>query len=98
MLLFLQVTKEEYGRIGSVRLVDHLMQQLQARGKKPYHVPLGGSNWLGTWGYLQAVQELIDQISRGFFTDIVMVSHALALSDPPRMSLRSACKSALKTS
>lgn len=59
-----------------MKLVDHLLEQLEAQGRKPYPVPLGGSDWLGTWGYLQAVQELVDQVGQGLFTDIVMVRHA----------------------
>jgi hypothetical protein len=69
-----QVTKEEYGKIGGKGLVEHLRAQLESKGRRPYIVPLGGSNSIGTWGYIQAVQEIVEQAGKGFFTDIVMVS------------------------
>jgi len=34
---------------------------LEAKGKKPYVIPLGGSNGLGSLGYVVAVQELLAQ-------------------------------------
>ncbi len=47
------MTKEEYGQHGSKALGEALVRQLQAQGKRPYLIPVGGSNALGTWGYLQ---------------------------------------------
>jgi 1-aminocyclopropane-1-carboxylate deaminase/D-cysteine desulfhydrase-like pyridoxal-dependent ACC family enzyme len=36
-------------------LVQRLREQ---QGLRPYYIPVGGSNALGCWGYLQAVEEL----------------------------------------
>uniref|UniRef100_A0A453PPE6 Tryptophan synthase beta chain-like PALP domain-containing protein n=1 Tax=Aegilops tauschii subsp. strangulata TaxID=200361 RepID=A0A453PPE6_AEGTS len=44
------VSKEEYGKIGSVALADLLKKRLLEEGRKPYVIPVGGSNSLGTWG------------------------------------------------
>ncbi|CAL8464045.1 g3580 [Coccomyxa elongata] len=67
-----QVTKEEYGKFGGVKLVTHIAKVLHSQGKRPYVVPLGGSNALGSWGYLQAAHELLEQLGKGAITDIVM--------------------------
>ena len=39
-------------------------ERLLGLGRAPYSVPLGGSNALGALGYVQAVQELIEQFRR----------------------------------
>ena len=67
------MTKEEYVQHGSEALGDTIMKILQTKGDKPYFIPVGGSNAVGTWGYLKFFQELIDQTSDAPFTDIVMV-------------------------
>ena len=67
-----QVTKEEYTRIGSLALLAQLERELVAEGRKPYVIPVGGSNALGTWGYLEFVRELRDQIEGTGVDDIVM--------------------------
>ena len=52
-------TTREYGRIGSDALVQQLCCHLQdVEGNKAYGIPLGGSNAIGTWGYVEAVDEL----------------------------------------
>jgi len=57
----------EYGRIGSVPLVQRLCRYLEesssvdTRRKKVYEIPVGGSNGLGTWGYIAAVEEIMTQ-------------------------------------
>nr|XP_051192581.1 putative D-cysteine desulfhydrase 1, mitochondrial isoform X2 [Lolium perenne] len=56
------VSEEEYGKIGSVALADLLKKRLMEEGRKPYVIPVGGSNSLGTWGYVQAVREIEQQI------------------------------------
>ena len=60
--------------MGSVALGQQLLQQLQKQGLNPAVIPVGGSNSLGTWGYLEAAQELASQDAK--FTDIVMVSRS----------------------
>ncbi len=69
----LQVTKEEYVQHGSVPLGQRIVDDLRSAGKTPYFIPVGGSNALGTWGYLNFFDELINQSSGAAFTDIVMV-------------------------
>lgn len=69
-----QVTKEEYTKVGSVALCAQLEEKLREMGRKPYVIPVGGSNALGSWGYVEFVRELADQ-SRAMsleFTDLVM--------------------------
>lgn len=57
-------TPGEYGRVGSDELVARLSSHLQeAQGKQPYPIPVGGSNGLGSWGYIEAVKELMTQWS-----------------------------------
>ncbi|XP_039127392.1 putative D-cysteine desulfhydrase 1, mitochondrial [Dioscorea cayenensis subsp. rotundata] len=55
------VSKEEYAKIGSVALADLLKTRLIEEGRKPYIIPVGGSNSLGTWGYIEAVREIEQQ-------------------------------------
>jgi 1-aminocyclopropane-1-carboxylate deaminase/D-cysteine desulfhydrase-like pyridoxal-dependent ACC family enzyme len=61
------VTPGEYGRVGSHELIDRLCLNLQEEDRNEeegnvYPIPVGGSNGLGTWGYLLAVDELLDQL------------------------------------
>ncbi|XP_031496354.1 putative D-cysteine desulfhydrase 1, mitochondrial [Nymphaea colorata] len=70
------VSKEEYAKIGSVTLGNLLREKLLSEGRKPYVIPVGGSNSLGTWGYIEAVREIEQQIQMEFqdsgFSDIVV--------------------------
>ena len=53
----------EYGRLGFDALVQQLCLHLyDVEGKKVYAIPLGGSNAIGTWGYVEAVHELKTQL------------------------------------
>lgn len=54
-------TAAEYARIGSDELVARLCVHLRSQGKRPYPIPVGGSNGLGSWGYINAVHELLAQ-------------------------------------
>eukprot|EP01025_Chloroclados_australasicus_P013161 TRINITY_DN16252_c1_g1_i3.p1 TRINITY_DN16252_c1_g1~~TRINITY_DN16252_c1_g1_i3.p1 ORF type:complete len:315 (-),score=41.63 TRINITY_DN16252_c1_g1_i3:406-1350(-) len=56
-----QVSKEEYVKVGSPKLGEQLQQELQQQGLNPYVVPVGGSNARGTWGYISAAHEIIQQ-------------------------------------
>jgi D-cysteine desulfhydrase len=59
-------TPGEYGRIGSNALVERLCQHLDGQDeKKTYGIPVGGSNALGTWGYIEAIDELMHQWTGG---------------------------------
>ncbi|XP_062118091.1 putative D-cysteine desulfhydrase 1, mitochondrial [Humulus lupulus] len=70
------ISKTEYAKIGSVALTNHLKQKLISEGRRPYVIPVGGSNSLGTWGYIEAVRELEQQLQSGNadvnFDDIVV--------------------------
>jgi 1-aminocyclopropane-1-carboxylate deaminase/D-cysteine desulfhydrase-like pyridoxal-dependent ACC family enzyme len=56
-------TPGEYGRVGSDALVSRLCHRLGASGnRRPYPIPVGGSSGLGSWGYVQAVDELVRQL------------------------------------
>lgn len=41
-----------------------LMEQLKQQGKKPYFVPMGGSNEIGSLGYVECALELSDQLEQ----------------------------------
>lgn len=56
------VTKREYAMHGSGALLLRHAEQLAAEGRRPYAIPVGGSNALGTWGYVTAVGELVAQL------------------------------------
>lgn len=52
----------EYGRVGSTALVARLCDYLRkTNGTHPYPIPVGGSNGVGTWGYIEAVEEVMQQ-------------------------------------
>jgi D-cysteine desulfhydrase len=56
------VTTGEYGRIGSLALVERLGRHLRRHEhQNPYEIPVGGSNGLGSFGYIEAVDELMTQ-------------------------------------
>lgn len=58
------VQPELYTRVGSDALVAELCARLDADTGNhgvSYPIPVGGSNWLGTWGYLQMVDEMLGQ-------------------------------------
>ncbi|MFS7996655.1 putative D-cysteine desulfhydrase [Helianthus anomalus] len=69
------VSKEEYSRIGSLTLTNILKEKLIKEGRKPYVIPVGGSNSLGTWGYIEAIREIENQSQNGTinqsFDDII---------------------------
>ncbi|CAH2036106.1 unnamed protein product [Thlaspi arvense] len=56
------ISKEEYSSIGSEALTNALKEKLEKEGKKPYVIPVGGSNSLGTWGYIEAAREIEEQL------------------------------------
>lgn len=72
------VSKEEYVFHGSQKLGEILEAKLKAEGRRPYLIPVGGSNSLGCWGYMEAIREVEQQLMEGKtggatgFDDIVM--------------------------
>jgi hypothetical protein len=74
LVRFVQVTKEEYQSHGSVELGERLAAQLRQQGHYPYIIPVGGSNSLGCWGYIQMMAELQQQTAQDLpFTHIISV-------------------------
>lgn len=57
-------TPGEYGRVGSNELVRRLCAHLDSKGRKAYGIPVGGSNGLGSWGYINGVNELLHQLEQ----------------------------------
>lgn len=41
--------------------MERLYESLKAKGKKPYMIPVGASNPIGTYGYINAFEEIIKQ-------------------------------------
>ena len=56
-------TPGEYGRFGSNALLKKVCGDLERMGKVPYLINVGGSNGIGTWGYIDAIDELVSQIT-----------------------------------
>jgi D-cysteine desulfhydrase len=54
------VSRDEYKRRAELFVV--VADELRAAGRTPYIIPEGGSNALGSWGYVRAVEELVDEI------------------------------------
>jgi L-cysteate sulfo-lyase len=46
------------------------MESLASAGSTPLHVPLGGSNAIGTLGYVQATRELVSQLDAAGSTPV----------------------------
>nr|GME16277.1 putative D-cysteine desulfhydrase 1, mitochondrial [Ipomoea batatas] len=61
------VSKEEYAKVGSVALANILKEKLLHEGRKPYVIPVGGSNSLGTWGYIEAIREIEQHLQHTAF-------------------------------
>ncbi|KAL8154458.1 hypothetical protein V2J09_012218 [Rumex salicifolius] len=70
------VSKEEYAKVGSVALCNLLKEKLINEGRRPYIIPVGGSNTIGTWGYIEATREIEQQLPTAScpkrFDDIVV--------------------------
>lgn len=68
------VSTSTYARAGSPSLLAQLEAQLVAEGKRPYIIPVGGSDSVGVWGYLEAISEIMiqqQQMGIGKFNHIV---------------------------
>ena len=55
------VSTGTYARFGSQGLLKQLEASLISEGKKPFLIPVGGSDDVGAWGYLNAIEEIIHQ-------------------------------------
>ncbi|KAH8933317.1 hypothetical protein BDL97_18G024200 [Sphagnum fallax] len=58
------VSKEEYVKYGSVMLGNLLADKLKSQGRKPYVIPVGGSDSLGTCGGTTAGLSLAAHLSK----------------------------------
>jgi D-cysteine desulfhydrase len=54
------VTVKEYEE-NSLEIMRELAARLKSKGKKPYVIPEGGSDPLGVWGYIKALDEIKKQ-------------------------------------
>ncbi|XP_066914032.1 uncharacterized protein [Clytia hemisphaerica] len=54
--------------------LEKLSKELSKQGERPFIIPLGGSNSVGTFGILNAFQELIEQGVFSDFDDIVLAT------------------------
>jgi D-cysteine desulfhydrase family pyridoxal phosphate-dependent enzyme len=65
------ISTEQYTR--RQQLLDQLANDLKQLHRQPYIIPEGGSNSLGTWGYIEAFREIAAQIAEAQlqFDDIV---------------------------
>lgn len=55
-------TPGEYGRVGSNEIVKRVCDYIESsESKRAYAIPVGGSNGLGSWGYINGVDELMEQ-------------------------------------
>jgi D-cysteine desulfhydrase len=55
-------TVGEYARFGSNELIARVDQHVShSMQRRPYRIPVGGSNGLGSWGYVEAVHEMLQQ-------------------------------------
>lgn len=50
------ISKQEYARRHEIFARE--AERLRAAGKRPYIIPEGGSNAMGSWGYIRAAEEL----------------------------------------
>lgn len=65
------VSREQYKR--RAELFVEVANELRAKGRKPYVVPEGGSNPLGSWGYIRAVEELAEQLGKASREPLTLV-------------------------
>ncbi|MBT2990522.1 MAG: D-cysteine desulfhydrase [gamma proteobacterium symbiont of Ctena orbiculata] len=54
--------------------IPEMLELLRARGKKPYVIPYGGSNELGAYAFVSALQELETQLDTTQLSHIVFAS------------------------
>ena len=55
------VSPSTYARVGSVALTEQLAEQLRSQGRRPYVIPVGRSNPMGAFGYMESVEEIRQQ-------------------------------------
>jgi D-cysteine desulfhydrase len=68
------VSHAQYGR--RAELMEEVAEELRARGRRPYLIPEGGSNALGSLGYVLAMEELHAQLPDAWRRGPVTVAYA----------------------
>ncbi|EQC42787.1 hypothetical protein SDRG_00508 [Saprolegnia diclina VS20] len=59
----LMVSRSDYAKHGGGDyFIEKTCERLRAQGRKPYGIPVGGSNGVGTWGYIESIEEMEHQI------------------------------------
>ncbi|BBB31613.1 D-cysteine desulfhydrase [Neptunomonas japonica] len=65
--------------VDSVAFADQLMARLIDAGKKPYLIPVGGSNEVGSLGYVRCANEILAQIvEQGITVDQIVLASGSA--------------------
>ncbi|CAI5720180.1 unnamed protein product [Peronospora destructor] len=59
----IQMSRQEYGKYGSEAMIKRTCDRLREEGRRPYDIPVGGSSGLGTWGYVQTIDEINNQLN-----------------------------------
>jgi len=58
---------------------EHLIENLVSEGRKPYLIPVGGSNAIGSLGYVRCANEILQQIeSQDIILDQIVLASASA--------------------
>ena len=71
------MSKSTTGDEMTVHLAD-AEKRWAARGEKALTIPIGGSDAMGIWGYIAAVEELTEDMSRNSLSSAAIV-HAYGL-------------------
>jgi D-cysteine desulfhydrase len=56
------ITPAEYEQVD--KIMEEEAAKLRQRGRKPYIIPEGASDELGTWGYIRATVEILNQLKK----------------------------------
>lgn len=68
------ISAEEYSK-NRYEIMNKLKEELEGEGYKPYIIPEGASNGIGTFGYFNAMKEIIDSQSvMGVHFDAIVVA------------------------
>ncbi len=77
-LLGARIHRIEAGEDGNVHAAS-LLEKLSAEGRKPYLIPLGGSNATGSFGYVRCALELVQQLrERSLHIDQIVLASGSA--------------------
>jgi hypothetical protein len=72
--------------IYALSLLQRTCERLRKENRRPFAIPVGGSNGLGTWGYLEAMDEVHHQLKVCVGLDVL----AAALSVWSRVNIANA--------